>query len=50
LRAELTRGHRLTARSHAGGRYVPAHGSGHMIPTTEPELIAAQIRELAQAG
>ena len=50
LRAELTRAHRLTARSHAGGRYVPAHASGHMIPTSEPELIAAQVRELAQAG
>lgn len=50
LRAELTRAHRLTARSHAGGRYVPAYASGHMIPTSEPELIADQVRELAQAG
>jgi pimeloyl-ACP methyl ester carboxylesterase len=49
-RTELIGGHRKTATALAGGRYVPAYRSGHLIPLTEPELIAEHIGELAQAG
>lgn len=46
-RAELVRAHRITANMYAGASYVPAHGSGHMIPIAEPELIADHVSDLA---
>ncbi|MET0898170.1 MAG: alpha/beta hydrolase [Mycobacterium sp.] len=46
-RANLLRGHRITVENYAGAVYVPAQASGHMIPLTEPELIADQVSELA---
>lgn len=45
-RANLLRGHRITAAAYPGAVYVPAHASGHMIPLTEPGLIAEQVGEL----
>jgi pimeloyl-ACP methyl ester carboxylesterase len=48
-RAILTRAHRLTADAHAGGLFVPATRSEHMIPLTEPDLVAAQVGEILAA-
>ncbi|WP_280831063.1 alpha/beta fold hydrolase [Mycolicibacterium frederiksbergense] len=45
-RAELIRAHQLTADSFTMGRFIPASESNHMIPLTEPGLIAEQIRML----
>ena len=39
-RALLTQAHRQTAAQHPAAQYVEAQESGHMIPVTEPELIA----------
>ncbi|WP_197687503.1 alpha/beta fold hydrolase [Mycobacterium sp. MS1601] len=50
MRAELVRAHLATAQAHAGAEYVPARTAGHMVPISEPELIAAQVIEVAQAG
>lgn len=46
-RAELIVGHRATATTYAGAVFVPVHGSGHQIPTTEPVFVAEHLRELA---
>lgn len=45
-RARLIAAHRKTALEHPDATYVPAHKSGHMIPLTEPELIAEQALKL----
>lgn len=42
-RAALVKAHRTTAAAHPRGRFVSATRSEHMIPVTEPELIAANI-------
>lgn len=50
-RVELIAGHRKTADDHPGGQFVPAYRSEHQIPTTEPDLIADQVRQVEdQAG
>jgi pimeloyl-ACP methyl ester carboxylesterase len=46
-RANLLSGHRITVANYDGAVYVPAQASGHMIPLTEPGLIADQVSELA---
>ncbi|HLS13490.1 MAG TPA: hypothetical protein VK095_03170 [Beutenbergiaceae bacterium] len=45
-RASLVQAHRRTASQHPQGRFVPAEDSGHMIPITEPALIAAEALSL----
>lgn len=49
-RDALSRAHRRTADALAGGAYVEALRSGHMVPLTEPELVAAQAIELLRAS
>lgn len=44
LRARLVQAHRDTAAEHPGARFVAAEHSGHMVPVTEPDLIAAEAR------
>lgn len=46
-RMELIAGHHKTAHTYAGAVLVPAYRSEHAIPTTEPGLVAEQIRLLA---
>ncbi len=46
-RVDLVTAHRITADSFSMGRFVPAPKSNHMVPISEPELIAAQILLLA---
>lgn len=45
-RASIMQAHRKTADQHPGARLVRAQHSGHMIPITEPELIAAEVLAL----
>lgn len=40
IRARLVDAHQQTAREHSGAQFVAAERSGHMVPVTEPELIA----------
>ena len=48
IRRGLVRAHRTTTAQHDGGRFVPAERSAHLIPLTEPGLIAAEaLRVLA---
>ena len=42
IRVALERAHRQTAEQNAGAVYVAAHESAHMIPLTEPGLIASE--------
>lgn len=42
-RAALVQAHRTTALAHSRGSFVSATRSEHMIPVTEPELIATNI-------
>ncbi|QEO14545.1 alpha/beta hydrolase [Agromyces intestinalis] len=42
VRASIVDAHRETARRLAGGRYVPAELSGHMVPISEPGLVASE--------
>lgn len=42
IRARLVQAHRDTVARHPGARFVAAERSGHMIPVTEPELVAAE--------
>lgn len=42
LRGRLVAAHQETARAHPGARHVFAQQSGHLVPLTEPELIAAE--------
>ncbi|WOF23501.1 alpha/beta hydrolase [Microbacterium betulae] len=44
IRRGLVRAHRTTAAQHDGGRFVPAERSAHLIPLTEPELIAVEAQ------
>ena len=46
VRARLVQAHHDTADHHPGGRFVGAPDSGHLIPITEPELIAAEALAL----
>lgn len=42
IRSRLIQAHRDTASEYPGAHFVAAERSGHMIPVTEPELIAAE--------
>lgn len=42
LRARIVQAHRDTAAQCPGARFVAAERSGHLIPITEPELIASE--------
>lgn len=46
VRHSLVRAHESTAQQHAQGRFVPAKASGHMIPLTQPGLIASEALSL----
>ncbi|KAB1660307.1 alpha/beta hydrolase [Pseudoclavibacter chungangensis] len=46
LRAGLVRAHHETVAAHPGARFVPAERSAHLIPVTEPELIAREALDL----
>lgn len=46
VRAAMTAAHQATAARANQGRHVVAHRSGHLIPVTEPELVAAEITRL----
>lgn len=43
VREQLSAAHATTARAHPAGRYVEAHRSGHLVPFTEPDLVADEI-------
>ncbi|MGO1285636.1 MAG: alpha/beta fold hydrolase [Brachybacterium sp.] len=45
-RDALSRAHRMTAQGLKAGRYLEAHRSGHMVPLSEPELVAREILSL----
>ena len=45
-RAEIVAAHRATAAQHPGGRFVGAERSEHLIPFTEPQLIADEALAL----
>lgn len=42
IRARIVQAHRDTAAQHPGARFIPAERSGHLIPITEPGLIASE--------
>ncbi|MGB4135761.1 MAG: alpha/beta hydrolase, partial [Microbacterium sp.] len=42
IRGRLVAAHRETARQHENARRVAAERSGHLVPVTEPDLIAAE--------
>lgn len=42
----LSAAHRETAKKLAGGHYVEATESGHMIPLSEPQLVIAEVLSL----
>lgn len=46
LRDELVRAHHETVSEHPGARFVPAEHSAHLIPVTEPDLIAREALDL----
>jgi len=46
IRKSLTEAHRQTVTQNPGATYVPAHRSAHMIPLSEPDLIAAEALAL----
>lgn len=46
LRARLVAAHRQTVAEHPGARFVPAQRSGHLVPLTEPELVAREALAL----
>ncbi|MFD9959429.1 alpha/beta fold hydrolase [Amycolatopsis sp. NPDC058986] len=46
VRDAATASHEYRATRSAGGRHVLARKSGHMVPATEPGLIAAEVRRL----
>lgn len=49
LRARLVRAHAETVRGHPGARHVLADRSGHMVPTNDPGLVAAEALRLLGA-
>jgi len=50
VRAGLIDAHRRRAAGLPGGRHVRAEGSAHMVPFTEPELVAAEVLSLLPPG
>lgn len=49
-RAALVGAHRATAAQHPGGRWVEAPTSRHLIPVTDPEIVAREVRRLLKSG
>ena len=49
LRARFVHAHRRTAQAHPAAQFVAAEHSGHMVPVTEPEVIAEQALRLFPA-
>lgn len=47
-RDALSRAHCTTAHGLKGGRYIEARRSGHMVPLSEPELVAREVLSLLQ--
>jgi pimeloyl-ACP methyl ester carboxylesterase len=45
-RQVLIAAHRRTARANPGVTFVEATESSHLVPVTEPQLVAQQVREL----
>jgi len=45
-RTDLIAAHRLRAASFPAGRFVGASGSQHLVPVTEPEVVAREIAAL----
>lgn len=45
-RKELVAAHRLRAAAFPAGRFVGASGSQHLVPVTEPEVVAREIAAL----
>ncbi|WP_168582384.1 alpha/beta fold hydrolase [Gephyromycinifex aptenodytis] len=50
LRAAVNAAHAARASSSPGGRYVLALNSGHYVLTTDPDLVAQEIRRFVTAG
>ncbi|QVQ51492.1 alpha/beta hydrolase [Spiractinospora alimapuensis] len=46
IRRSLVAAHRVTASRNRQATFVPAPDSGHMIPLTEPELVATEALDL----
>lgn len=46
VRDGLSTAHAVSARAHPAGRFVEAHRSGHLVPFTEPELVAREALAL----
>ena len=46
VRDGLSAAHAVSARAHPAGRFVEAHRSGHLVPFTEPELVAREALAL----
>ncbi|GEK81123.1 alpha/beta fold hydrolase [Agrococcus baldri] len=46
IRDAMTAAHRATVATLPGGRLVEATRSGHLVPITEPELVAAEALDL----
>ena len=46
MHERIMRAHRQTVDAHPGARLVAAHRSSHMIPGTEPELVAEEALRL----
>lgn len=46
IRRALVATHQASAAAHPGGRHVEATRSGHLVPMTEPEVVAAEVLRL----
>src|SRR5699024_8686250 len=46
VREQLIQAHSASAGAHPGGRHVRAWRSGHLVPFTEPDLVADEILAL----
>lgn len=50
LRARIVQAHRETATSHPGAHFVAAEHSGHLVPITEPALVAEEALSYLPRG
>lgn len=46
VRRALVDTHRSSAAAHPNGRHVEATGSGHLVPTSEPDVVAREVLRL----
>ena len=46
IRASIIQAHKATVSQNPGARFIPADGSGHMVPVTEPGLVASEVLAL----